>query len=221
MGAPASTSREPMGTGWRHALAWGLIGVGFLVAALAITVSQVEVTDGDLGVTRACGSVLDGVADRSGWETWWARDLDEPDAATRTALVRTTRCPGAVNDGIVLASLLGAVGVAALLVAVARRNRDNELRADSDAERRLTRLGQTTSWVGAGLTVLGLGGILLLLADADSTLFLYTDRAVVGAIGLVVLVPAIALFAMGRALTIAARGRTSSPGPGGQETADA
>jgi hypothetical protein len=71
---------------------------------------------------------------------------------------------------------------------------------------RLVRLGQVTSVVGAGLTAVGSTAIVLLLADADSTLFLYTDRAVVGAVGLIVLVPAIALFAMGRALVLVGRG---------------
>jgi hypothetical protein len=198
----------------------GLVGVGFIVAALAITVSQIEVTDGELGVTRPCGSVFDGIADRSGWETWWARDLDEPDDATRAALVRTTRCPGAVNDGIVLAALLGAVGAAALVAGVWRGRRPIERRPAGDVERRLTRLGQVVSGVGAGLTVLGLVAVLLLLADADSTLFLYTDRAIVGAVGLVVLVPAIALFAMGRALTIAARDRDGFSTADTQEVGD-
>ena len=223
MDASSSNSRKTVRFGGGSlSLGLTLVGVGLVAAALAVTASQVEVTDGDLDVTRACGSVFDGLADRSGWETWWAGDLDEPDDSVRSALVRTTHCPGAVNQGIVVAGLLGAVGVAAIVVATWRRVRGHERRLTDDAEvgRRLTRLGLVTSYVGAGLTVAGLVGIVLLLADADSTLFLYTDRAVVGVVGLVVLVPAIALFAMGRALAIAARnGELSSPR--GQEVDDA
>jgi hypothetical protein len=51
-----------------------------LVALTGFVVgTQVEVADTTVDVTRTCGSVFDAVADRSGWEIWWARDLDEPD----------------------------------------------------------------------------------------------------------------------------------------------
>ena len=218
MGAAPSISRETMRTGFVLALAF--VGVGLVVAALAVTVSQIEVTDGEVGVTRSCGSVFDGVADRSGWEVWWARDLDEPDDAVRSALVRTTRCPGAVNEGIVLAAALGVAGGAALIVAMWRRPRRESTGARGDVGVRLVRLGQVTSFVGAGLTLLGFAGIVLLLADADSTLFLYTDRLVVAVIGLIVLVPAIALFAMGRALVLVGRG-VGLPESGDEERDDA
>lgn len=178
------------------------------VAALAVTAFQIRVTDGALGVTRTCGSVFDGVADRSGWEVWWARDLDEPDEAVRSALVRTTHCPEAVNDRILLAAALGTAGLATLIVAGWQRPRRESTATTASVGGRLVRLGQVTSVVGAGLTVLGSAAIVSLLADADSTLFLYTDRAVVAAVGLIVLVPAIALFAMGRALVLVGRGTT-------------
>jgi len=214
MGAAASTSPDTMPVGERRlTLASALVGLGLVVAALAVTVAQVEVSDGDLGVTRACGSVFDGVTDRSGWEVWWARDLDEPDDAVRSALVRTTRCPDAINDGIVLAATLGALGVAALVVSVWRRGRRSP---DADVGRRLERVGRATSIAGAGLTVLGLVAVVLLVADADSTLFLYTDRAVVAVVGLLVLVPALVLFALGRALVLAARSG-AMPTPPGRE----
>lgn len=218
MGEATSTSNETMRVG--RVLALGAVGVGMIVAALAVTASQIEVTDAEVAVTRTCGSVFDGVADRSGWEVWWARDLDEPDETVRSALVRTTRCPGAVNDGILLAAALAAAGLAALIVAMWQRPRRTSTATASSVGARVVRLGQVTSFVGAGLTVLGAGAIVLLLADADSTLFLYTDRAVVGAVGLIVLVPAIALFAMGRALVIVGRGTgLPEPADGGRDDA--
>lgn len=218
MGATASTSRETTGAG--RVIALGLVGVGMILAALAVTASQIEVTDDDIDVTRACGSVFDGIADRSGWEVWWAHDLDEPDDAVRSALVRTTHCPGAVNDGILLAAVLGALGVAALTVAVWRRPRRGSTAPPTAVGGRLVRLGRVTSFVGAGLTVVGAVAIVVLLADADSTLFLYTDRVVVAAVGLIVLVPAIALFAMGRALVLVGRGTGPLAPPELAEPAD-
>jgi hypothetical protein len=63
--------------------------------------------------------------------------------------------------------------------------------------------------------VAGAGAIVVLLADAESTLFLYTDRPIVAVGGLIVLVPAVALIVMGRALALLARagGRSSLPEP--------
>jgi hypothetical protein len=59
--------------------------------------------------------------------------------------------------------------------------------------------GAGAALVGAGLVALG-----VLLANPRATLFVYVDRWVVAVAGLLVLVPAIALAAGGRALTIAA-----------------
>jgi hypothetical protein len=104
-----------------------------------------------------------------------------------------------------LAAAVGAAGVSALAVAMWIRRRHENTRLTDDVAGRLARLGRVTSAVGGGLTLVGLVGIGMLLADADSTLFLYTDRTVVAVVGLIVLVPAIALFAAGRALALAAR----------------
>lgn len=207
MGAVASTSPETQDRDQRPVLALvlGLVGVVLLVATIALVAVQIEVTDDDVAATRACGSVIDGVTDRSGWETWWVQDLDEPETAVRASLVRTAKCPAAVNARIVLAAALGAVGVSALATGMWIRRRHDHTRPSDDVAGRLARLGRVTSAVGGGLTLLGLAGIGMLLADADSTLFLYTDRTVVAVVGLIVLVPAIALFAAGRALALAAR----------------
>ena len=56
-----------------------------------------------------------------------------------------------------------------------------------------------------------------MVADADSTLFLYVDRGVVALVGLIVLVPTLALIVIGRALTLIAphlaEPREPTPGP--------
>jgi hypothetical protein len=185
----------------------GLLTAVIVLAAAAVVVVAtqvevtIEVTEPEGGVTRTCGSVFDTIGDRSGWETWWARDLDEVDPAVRAALVRTSACPDAINLRVAVGAVL--VGVAAVLVVVLLALTDRRHRArGSGAGARLVRLGRVTSYVGAALTVAGLVALVLLVADADSTLFLYTDRLVVGVVGLIVLVPTVALCVIGRALTI-------------------
>ena len=59
-----------------------------------------------------------------------------------------------------------------------------------------------TSALGGTLTALGLVAITVLVADSDSTLFLYTDRLVVAVVGLIVLIPTITLFVIGRVLVL-------------------
>ena len=181
-------------TGIAAALAVILAGAALLV--------QIEVTDADTAATRSCGSVFDSVADRSGWERWWARDLDEPDEV-RAALVRTTRCPEAVNQRIAIAGVLGATAVVLGAVAITRKRSDRSGdTALSPVGRRLVRIGRLTAALGGALTALGIIAVVVLVADADSTLFLYTDRLVVAVVGLIVLVPTIALFVIGRVLVL-------------------
>jgi hypothetical protein len=174
-----------------------------LVAVTAFVVgTQVEVADATVDVTRTCGSVFDAVADRSGWEIWWARDLDEPDPDVRSALVRTSGCPDAINGRLALTAVLGGAAALAVLGVVALWRDRRRPRVRSDVAERLVRLGRITSFVGAILTLAGIVAVVLLVADADSTLFLYTDRLVVGVVGLIVLVPTASLIVIGRALTI-------------------
>lgn len=185
-----------------------LLVVAALVAfagASAVVLSQVTVTRGSLQASRTCGSAFDSVVDRTGWEEWWARDLDDVDVDMRTALVRTELCPEAVNRRIAGSVALACAGVV-LLVGAAWRRRRNNARSPSptgstDAQR-ITALGSTTWWTGLGLTLAGLIAIVVLVADADSTLFLYTDRVVVGVVGLLVLVPPLALAAFGRVVML-------------------
>lgn len=195
-----------------------------LAAAAAVVVAAqvevtVEVTGPDAAVTRTCGSAFDSVADRSGWETWWARDLDEANPDVRAALVRTTACPDAINLWLAVGATLGGMAALLVVIALALPDRRPDARPGSGVGERLVRLGRVTSYVGAALTIGGLAALVLLVADADSTLFLYTDRLVVGVVGLIVLVPTVALFVIGRALTILGRAG-AQPGPAGAETSD-
>lgn len=197
----------------RLAVALAASAVALVALAASLVAAQVEVTNTAVDATRTCGSVFDAVADRSGWEIWWARDLDEPDPEVRSALVRTSACPDAINGRLALAAVLGGLaGLAVLGAATLRGGRRRSL-APIDVADRLVRLGRITSFVGVVLTLAGLVAVVLLVADADSTLFLYTDRLVVGVVGLIVLVPTASLAVIGRALTIL--GGTASRRDGG------
>lgn len=185
--------------------AWISLAVAALamVGSVGIVVAQVTVTSDVESVTRTCGSAFDAVTDRSGWEVWWSRDLDEADESIRSALIRTDLCPAAVNRRIVLTTLLGALGVVAVLSTRFRLRSGREVvGVDRPRPGGLGRLGRSVSWVAAMLLIGGVVAIIVLVADADSTLFLYVDRLVVGMVGLIVLLPAIALFAIGRALVV-------------------
>ena len=172
-----------------------------LLAAAAVTIAwQVEVGE----PTRSCGSAFDSVADRSGWEVWWAHDLDEGTADRPSDLVRTRECPGAVNRRTVAAAVLGGAGLvlAGLVWRTDRSPRPAEPRS-------LERVGLLAAGTGVALTAAGVGAIVLLVADADSTLFLYTDRLVVAVVGLIALVPAVALALGGWALHTAVRSEST------------
>ncbi len=164
-----------------------------IVLLAAVLLVQIEVTDAEVGATRSCGSVFDSVVDRSGWEQWWTQDLDEPDEV-QSALVRTNRCPAAVNQRVALATALAIAAMVSGAVAIARRRADPSANtAASPIGRRVVRIGRLTSALGGALTALGIIAIVILVADADSTLFLYTDRLVVAVVGLIVLIPTITL----------------------------
>jgi hypothetical protein len=193
-----------MDEGPRASLAVVLATAAVVLVAVAafLVVAQVEVEDSVVDVTRTCGSAFDAFADRSGWEIWWARDLDEPNPDVRSALVRTSGCPDAINGRLALTAVLGGLAALAVLGVVALRRDRRRPRAPDDVADRLVRLGRITTFVGVLLTLAGIIAVVLLVADADSTLFLYTDRLVVGIVGLIVLVPTASLVVIGRALTI-------------------
>ncbi|MGE5210907.1 MAG: hypothetical protein ACM3MM_06560 [Acidobacteriota bacterium] len=186
----------------RLAVVLAASAIALAAIAASVVMAQVETTPAAVDVTRTCGSVFDAVADRSGWEIWWAQDLDEPDPEVRSALVRTSGCPDAINGRLALAAVLGGVAALAVLGAAVLRADRRRSRTRADVADRLVRLGRITSLAGVILTLAGVVAVVLLVADADSTLFLYTDRLVVGVVGLIVLVPTASLVVIGRALTI-------------------
>lgn len=181
-----------------------LLGTVLLVAAVTVLSLQVHV--GGSGASgRSCGSSLDVLTDRAGWETWYAQDI--VDAPEGSQLLRTLDCPHAVNARSVIAGVLGAAGIAAIAGAVMLQLASAGVTKPRGvaSPARLRRLGKAVTAVGAVLTVAGLVALALLLADRDSTLFIYVTRPVVAALGLVVLAPVLALLIGGRALTILAR----------------
>lgn len=182
-----------------------LVALGAFVTGVVVYTAQVEVRAAGLDAARTCGSPLDALTDRAGWESWWAADLDEADPDTRSSLLRTTECPDAVNrrtlaSGIMFGAAVIA-GVGAWLLHRSGSDQPAKL-AEDGLPRRVRRIGKATMATGAILTAAGIAAIAILLADADSTLFLYTDRFVVGVIGLIVLVPTISLIVLGRVLAI-------------------
>jgi hypothetical protein len=196
-GIPATTRAQD-----RIRVAAGIAGAVMIVLAGVVLLAQIQVTHAETGVTRSCGSAFDSIADRSGWELWWARDLDEPEGV-RDHLVRTTQCPDAVNLRLGIAAALGLAGLGLGAFAMRRRRPDRaEMPATSLVGRRVARIGRFTSALGGTLTAGGVVAIALLVADSDSTLFLYTDRLVVAVVGLIVLIPTITLFVIGRVLVL-------------------
>jgi hypothetical protein len=179
-----------------------IVALVALVASLAVLLTQVEASDSAVGATRTCGSAFDSAIDRSGWDLWWASDLDEPDPSVRSALVRTRRCPDEVNKRLAVAAALGALAVGSAVLALARDGLMRRRGAPTTVGDRVVRLGLVSTWMGLSLSLAGVIAVIVLIADADSTLFLYTDRFVVAVVGLIVLTPTIALFVIGRVLTI-------------------
>lgn len=171
-------------------------------AALALT-AQVQVGAGRSGI-RSCGSAWDVVAGRVGWPQWWSADLE--DRGATGSLVRTLDCPGALNRQVVASGAL-AVGAVAVLSAgevVGRRRRFGHRRPAGGVPGRLKAFGVAMAVLGGLLTAGGLVGIALLVADPSSTLFLYATRPVVVLAGLLLLLPAILLGALGGAAVLMA-----------------
>ena len=183
------------------------LGAGLLVAAITTAVLQVYVSGAD-GTSRSCGSSFDVIAGRSDWQTWRTQDLADAQGlatATPAGLVRTARCPSAVNDRTALAGGL-AIGSAMLLSAGAYPRRRGGIRAWHGVNR-LQWLGNFAVVVGALLTTGGLVGLLIVLANPRSTLFLYVSRPAALLIGLAVLQPALALLIAGLAISAVARSK--------------
>lgn len=188
---------------WRW-VAWTLSAV-LVVLAGVVLLTRVEVHPAGASA-RSCGSASDVVTGRTGWPEWWAQDLADPAGPGAARLVRTLDCPGAVNDRIVVAGALtiGAVLVVAAAEFVARRRTRRPGSAPSSAAARVRRLGTALTLLGSLLTVAGLLGIAVLVADPHSTLFVYVSRPVVVLAGLLLLLPAVVLIALGRSASVLA-----------------
>ncbi len=190
---------------WR----WVHWGAGMILLVLAGVALLLQVSVRGAGTPpRACGSAWDVITGRAGWPQWWAADLSDPAAASGTALVRTLHCPGALNGRI--AAFAGLGGAAVTVVAAgevaalrrARRVRPGPVRPGP--LRRLKLLGTAVTVLGGLLTAGGLAGIAILVADPGSALFLYVSRPLAAFAGLLLLLPAILLIALGRGISLTA-----------------
>jgi hypothetical protein len=178
----------------------GLAVAGMLLLVAAATVASLQVNVRAEGLTAACGTPVSVMSGRADWQVWYGQDLADPRIGVHAPLVRTEECPTAVNRRTLLAGTLLAAGAVAAFVAIVLAVRSRPSRPRADALRALAR---AITAVGLGLTVVGLIALCLLLANPGNTLFLYVDRWVVAVTGLIVLTPAMALAAGGRALALA------------------
>ncbi len=189
---------------WRWA-GWSAGSILLVVSGLVLLL-QVSVP-GAGTPPRACGSAWDVVAGRTGWPQWWAADLSDPAEGRDGQVVRTLRCPGAVNARIVTSGAL-ALGAVALVSAgefAASRSARRVRPAGPGPARRLRLLGTSVTILGVLLTAAGLAAIALLTADPRAPLFLYVSRPVVVLAGLLLLLPAILLIVLGRGASTMAR----------------
>ncbi len=181
------------------------VGALLIVIAIGVVLMEVDVPTGE--TTRgSCGSAFDAIAGRTDWEVWRAQDFDTPVTTSTNSLPRTEQCPDEVNRRILLAGglVIAVIAVVTAAELLDRRGAEPSRAAKGDPVDRLRALGLYVMVAGGALTLAGLVGIVLLVADPESSLFLYVNRAVVALIGLVVLLPAIALMVAGRALALLA-----------------
>ena len=190
---------------WWRWTGWSA-GIALLIVCGLVLLLQVSVP-GAGTPPRACGSAWDVVAGRAGWPQWQAADLSDPAEARGGGLVRTLRCPGAVNGRIVISGglALAAVALVAAGELAALRPARRAGSAGPGPARRLKLLGTAVTILGGLLTAAGLAAIALLVADPRAPLFLYVSRPVVVLAGLLLLLPAIVLIVVGRAASMMAR----------------
>jgi hypothetical protein len=188
---------------WRWA-GW-TAAAALLVLAGVVLMLQVQVR-GAGTPSRSCGSAWDVVAGRVGWPQWWSEDLSDPAGGRGGQLARTLRCPGAVNGRIVVSGglALGAVAAVSAGGFAARRRARRVQHALPGLAGRLRLFGTILIVLGGVLTAGGLAGIALLVADPRAPLFLYVSRPVVVLAGLLLVLPAILLIALGRGASLMA-----------------
>ena len=188
---------------WR----WAGWSAGMILIVVSGLVLLLQVSVPGAGTPpRACGSAWDVVAGRAAWPQWWAADLADPGTGGGQ-LVRTLRCPGAVNARIVTSGglALGAVALVSAGEFAALRSARRVRPAGPGPAGRLRLLGTSVTILGVLLTAAGLAAIALLVADPRASLFLYVSRPVVVLAGLLLLLPAILLIVLGRGASMMAR----------------
>ena len=166
--------------------------IGIALVALCVTLLLLSVrTKGLSGATVTCGSSWDVISGRVGWPQWWSWDTQ----AGSADLARTARCPGAVNGRmwLVTAIFLAALVLLTAAEVVTRRGRS----AVHASPRGMRTVGLALLVLGVALTVAGVIGIALLTADPTDPLFLYVSRPVAVLVGLLLLVPAVLIAALG------------------------
>ena len=181
-----------------------VFGVVLMVAAGTVLLLQVRVHESGIGAS--CGAPIDVISGRADWQQWFSADLNDPRVTATDPLVRTETCPTAINRRTMIAGILAATGLALLAVAAFLTPR---VRHRHPEPRSLQTLGAWVTGVGATLTTAGVAALVVLLANPRAALYLYVDRWVVAIIGILVLIPAIALTAGGRALMLAANSRVA------------
>ena len=165
-----------------------LLGLVLIVGAAAVAATQIEIHDS--AATASCGSIIDVASGSVGWRDWLAADLA---VGSDDQLPRTEHCPGAANRRLAVTIGLATLGLVALAWS----------RPRPGVERKQTQLlGRVLVGAGTLGTAAGLIGLALVLANERATLFLYIGRPVVALLGLVALLPVLALVVVGRALDL-------------------
>ena len=159
------------------------VGGALVVVACVVLLRQATVSVGATGAS--CGSAFDVVAGRVGWRDWWSADVAEAPVGSPPAFTRAKECARSVNAALALAGGLTVLALAevAAFETVRARRLHVRVRQLRPAEQRMRRLGWIVTAAGAVLTVAGAIGLVLLVADARSTLFLYVGRPVVASLG--------------------------------------
>lgn len=171
---------------WRWA-GWTAAAL-LLVAAGVVLTRSVPVAGG-----ATCGSAWDVVTGRADWTLWWSQDGADP---LRGAVpVRTRQCPGAVDSRLAAAGVLAALAAAA--AATGELLHPARARGAGPAARRLRRWGAALMAGGSAATVAGLVGLVAVTGDPHATMFDYVDRPAAVLAGILLLLPALLIAALG------------------------
>lgn len=192
-----------------------LAGVVLLLGAGVVLLVGVQVRGAprDSGARAAsCGSAWDVVAGRSDWQEWWTHDLTDPLDGSGGRPVRTVLCPDAVNDHILASGGLALAAFAMVTAGEVVHRRRTPVRPErrvagthGNPAARLVVFATVATVAGVTLTVGGLIGLALLTADPNDALFDYVSRTGVVLAGLLLVLPALVLVALGWAARVVAQ----------------